>query len=115
AAYCAARRDRASRQGSEGLSGKAVRPRQRAANVRQIQPALLLARVKLHDATGSPQLLHGLAEAVDAGWAIGGRFHQAFGVHLSPKFSEGRCDVECRAILSDYVEIPNPPLLGLLI
>jgi len=67
--------------------------------------------LKLHDAAGSAQLLQGLAEAVVAGWAIAGRLHRAVGVHRNRKVPG---DVGGRTILADYVEIADPPRLGLL-
>jgi hypothetical protein len=69
-------------------------------------------RIKLHHATGSPQLRQGLAEAVAACWAIGGRLHDALGIHRYCKISG---DVGGRTILVDNVEIADRPRLGLVI
>jgi hypothetical protein len=63
-------------------------------------------RIKLHHATGIPQLCQGLAEAVAACWTIGWRLHDALGIHRYRKISGG---VGGRTILVDKVEVADRP------
>jgi len=45
------------------------------------QSNCLLYALELHGTAVRSQIIQGLAVAVDAGWAIGGRFYQTFGIN----------------------------------